>query len=320
MIAFDKTDYEIIRRLKSGCHISSSDFAEQFNVSRNAVWKRVEALRSIGYGIEGSKEGYALTSSPIQAVPEEIMWNLGDDGVHILLFDTIDSTNRMASELGNKNTSRHHIVVARSQTGGKGRFGRKWSSPHNSGLYFSLLLFPDLNLKDITKVTPSAAVSVLTALDNQGFNTGLKIKWPNDIMAGERKLCGILTESESEENDLRFLVTGIGLNLGDSPELPDTAASIFGQKSSTLDQNRFIADVYLEMMKSFTCINNGSWHSIFERWKTSSALIERYVTVRHNKTVIEGKVTGFDEDCSMILQDKNGNMHHFNSGEASLNI
>jgi len=194
-------------------YISGESLSLVLNVSRAAIWKHIKNLKSKGYIIDGvSNKGYKLISSPDLLNKSELLSLLKTSviGRNILHFDDIDSTNIKAKELAQKNTENGSIIIAEKQTLGNGRFNRKWVSP-SGGLWFSLILRPTIPPTEAPKITQIAAASIYKTLSD--LNIMSTIKWPNDILLNDKKLCGTLAEMKCDMDSVHYLVLGIGMNI-----------------------------------------------------------------------------------------------------------
>lgn len=205
---------KILNELKKAQdYISGEYLSETLNVSRTAIWKHIKNLKAKGYIIEGiSNKGYKLISSPDLLTKSELLPLLKTSviGRNIIHFDDIDSTNIKAKELAQKDIEDGSLIVAEKQTLGSGRFNRKWVSP-KGGLWFTLILRPNIPPNEAPKITQIAAASVYKTLNDFDINT--TIKWPNDILLNDKKLCGILAEMKCDMDSVHYLVLGIGMNV-----------------------------------------------------------------------------------------------------------
>src|SRR5277367_2805098 len=186
------TDAKILSALRADPDgASGAQLAEQLAVSRAAVWARIEELRRVGYDIEaGPHFGYRLVSAPDALHADDLLARLGPAkiiGRDIQVFEETTSTNDVIEKLAHDGVKEGVVVFAESQTKGRGRLGRKWISPAHKGLWFSILLRPDLRPQETTQLTVASATALRRAIESE---TGLQpeIKWPNDILiGGDRK-------------------------------------------------------------------------------------------------------------------------------------
>jgi BirA family biotin operon repressor/biotin-[acetyl-CoA-carboxylase] ligase len=209
-----ETRARVLDRIAAG-PVGGPQIAEDLGVSRAAVWKHVEALRAAGFEIDSAEAGYDLAG-----VPEfgGLAVEFGLDAPYEVEYhETIDSTNARARDLavdGRANV----VVLADAQTGGRGRLDRAWSSP-SGGIWLSILIRPDVPPTQAPAYTLAAAVATTRAVREAGVDAS--IKWPNDVLVGDRKLAGILTEMEGEADRVSWLVVGIGINANvDAADLP----------------------------------------------------------------------------------------------------
>jgi BirA family biotin operon repressor/biotin-[acetyl-CoA-carboxylase] ligase len=205
---------KILNELRQVEHyISGEHLSLNLNVSRTAIWKHIKNLKSKGYIIDGiSNKGYKLISSPDLLNKTELLSLVKTSviGKNIFHFDNIDSTNIKAKELAQNNIENGSIIIAEKQTLGNGRFNRKWVSPAG-GLWFSLILRPTIAPTEAPKITQIAAASIYKTLSD--LNIMATIKWPNDILLNDKKLCGILAEMKCDMDSVHYLVLGIGMNI-----------------------------------------------------------------------------------------------------------
>jgi len=205
---------KILTQLKEATdYLSGETLSTNLMVSRAAIWKHIKNLKAKGYIIEGiSNKGYKLISTPDLINSNEVSKLLTTDklGRSIIHFDTIDSTNKKAKELASIGAEHGTIVISEIQESGSGRFKRVWESP-KGGLWFSMILRPNIVPTECTKITQITAAAMYKSLSASGIP--LQIKWPNDIVLNNKKLCGILTELKCDLESVDYLVVGIGLNV-----------------------------------------------------------------------------------------------------------
>ena len=186
------TDAKILSALRANPDgVSGAQLAEQLGISRAAIWARIEELRQLDYDIEaGPHFGYRLVSSPDALHADDLRARLGKTraiGCDIQVFEQTTSTNDVVEKLARDGVQEGVVVFAESQTKGRGRLGRKWISPERKGLWFSVLLRPNLRPQEATQLTVASATALRRAI---AAETGLKpeIKWPNDILIGGKKI------------------------------------------------------------------------------------------------------------------------------------
>ena len=271
--------------------ISGARIAREIGVSRSTVWRWVERLRELGVRVKGQpRTGYFLEKVPDILTPDLLRKRLKGSlfGKRVYHFFKTDSTNHVAMELGYADEPEGAVVLAEEQTAGRGRAGRSWHSERGTGLYVTLLLRPKLSPVQAPLLTMLAGLSAHTAVLAQ---TGLsaELKWPNDLLLNGKKLGGILTEMYAEPNAVRFVIVGIGINVGQEKfpgELATTATSLrkeTGRLHSRLevlvkllsqfdtDYNRFLREGAGYVVQRFEVISgfaNGKRVKVDTGWET----------------------------------------------------
>jgi len=234
-----------------------------------------------------------------------------------IMFDEVSSTNSKARELALKGEDEGTIVVAKKQNKGRGRFDRVWFSPEG-GLYLSVILRPNIPPDKTTLFPLIAALAVSKTINYFGLSS--KIKWPNDVRINNRKVAGILLESETDENQLKFLVLGIGVNLNiDIEQFPKELKEISTSLSQELNKNVNYQD-FLDKLTSFLAMYykmflNKDFDKILEEWRKLSDTIGRKVRIVTSSGEIIGKVTDVDESGFLIVITISGEHKKIMSGD-----
>lgn len=232
-------------------YVSGQELCEAFGVSRTAVWKAINQLKKEGYEIEAvTNRGYRILSVPDLLSENELISIRKTEwvGKQIYYFDVLDSTNTKANHLAEKGAEHGTLVVAGRQEAGKGRRGRNWSSPANTGIFMTLLLKPELASQNASMLTLVTALAVAKAIKRE---TGLaaEIKWPNDIVLNGKKICGILTEMSAQIDYVNHIVIGIGINVHNEEfpeELSERATSILLEGGKRVNRAMLIEAVWEE--------------------------------------------------------------------------
>ena len=219
-------------------YISGEELARRLSVSRTAVWKAIGQLREAGYNIESvSNRGYRLLSESDVLSEEGIRRHLKHQELELQVYKTITSTNTVLKALAAEGAPAGLALIAGEQTAGRGRMGRSFYSPADSGLYLSLLLRPNVSAVEATRLTACAAVAVAETIEELSGRPA-QIKWVNDIFVDGRKVCGILTEAsvDCENGMMHYVIIGLGVNTrvpaGDFPEeLKGIAGAAFDANS-----------------------------------------------------------------------------------------
>jgi BirA family biotin operon repressor/biotin-[acetyl-CoA-carboxylase] ligase len=313
----------VLRALKgSEVPLSGEALAAQLGLSRAAVWKRINRLKALGYAIIGSpRRGYRLLGIPDKLLPEEISQGLKTrlfkGPIHY--FETLASTNDLAKELGAKNAPEGTLVVAEGQTAGRGRLGRQWDSPPGGGLYVSLLLRPGLPPTEMPQITLTVAVAVARAIRHiTGLVPG--IKWPNDLLLEGKKVAGILTEMETESDQIRYLVVGLGLNINNQEfpaDLKSSATSLALAAGRTFPRLEILQSWLHEFEDLYERFLAREFPGILEEWKTYTVTLGHHVTVRQGPWEISGLALEVAPDGALLIQTETGEILRVTSGEVA---
>jgi len=309
----ESTQQKILRVLKenSGKHVSGNLLATRFGLSRTGIWKHIQHLKSLGYAISTHpKEGYRLTETPDLLLLEEVVSELGTVwlGRHYHHFLQIGSTNDRAMELASQGAPHGTLVVAEEQTKGKGRLSRPWISAPSLGIYLSIILQSPLPLNEAHHATTVAAISLAEVLKSR-YGLSAMIKWPNDILVGGRKLAGILTELQSDQDLIRFLVVGIGVNVNHGMEdlsgpFRYPATSVAMEAGHPVSRKQLLL-FFLERFEDQYGVFLKEGFSVFlPRLTELSAVLGKSIRITSGNNELTGKALGFTEEgCLRILLD-----------------
>ncbi|MBV7276521.1 biotin--[acetyl-CoA-carboxylase] ligase [Clostridium sp. PL3] len=317
---------KILHLLKEneGDFISGQLISKNLGVSRTAIWKYINSLKDAGYQIESiSKRGYRLLSSPDLLTFEEISANLNTSciGRNIMYFQTIDSTNNKAKELANASDN-GTVIISEEQTSGRGRLGRAWKAPKFKGIWMSIILKPDIDPPNIPKITQVGAAAVIKTLND--FNINAYVKWPNDIILNNKKVCGILTEMSGELNRINYVVMGIGINVSikkeEFPEsLRDTATSLICETGNELKRKDLVTKLLnnFEILYNEFAYKNDITNSI-KICRENSILIGKEIRVVKINNELFGKAIDLNEAGELVVQYADGTIENIVSGEVSI--
>ncbi|MGN0034399.1 MAG: biotin--[acetyl-CoA-carboxylase] ligase [Coriobacteriales bacterium] len=304
---------------------SGEEMANRLGVSRAAVWKAIKGLRDGGHSIEsGKNRGYRLGPDDDMLSSAGIEKHLGTSArnVRLEVFDTITSTNDRAREHAAAGEPEGCVVVAGQQTAGRGRFGRPFYSPSDSGLYLSLLTRPSLDADEAWLITPAAAVAVVEAVEQvTGRDAG--IKWVNDVYLDGRKICGILTEAavSMEAGSIDYAVVGIGINVyepegGFPPAIADRAGAIAAVHEAEL-RNRIAAAVITSFMSYYPHLRQ---RRFVESYRAHSIVSGRNLVVVKGDRRVPAFVLGVDDDLRLHVRCEDGSEEFLHSGEVSIDL
>jgi BirA family transcriptional regulator, biotin operon repressor / biotin---[acetyl-CoA-carboxylase] ligase len=321
------TDAKILSALRANPDgVSGAQLAEQLGISRAAIWSRIEELRRVGYDIEASPHfGYRLVSSPDALHADDLLARLGKTkiiGRDIRVFEETTSTNDVIEKFARDGVKEGVVVFAESQTKGRGRLARKWISPAHKGLWFSVLLRPDLRPQEATQLTVASATALRRAIAAQ---TDLKpeIKWPNDILIGGKKVAGILTELSAELDRVKHIILGIGLDVNlDAGELPPelrkTATSLKMEAGEKISRAELATAILRELDLDYARICGGKFPAVADEWEAHCATIGKNVTVHIGDRKIRGGAESLDDDGALLIRTEHGHLERIIGGDVIL--
>ncbi|MDO9536394.1 MAG: biotin--[acetyl-CoA-carboxylase] ligase [Bacillota bacterium] len=320
---------ELLRQ-KRPSYISGEEMANLLAVSRTSVWKNIQSLQLAGYEIEGSTRlGYRLLNIPDFLYPAEIAGNfhakrVGSNPELIHHYHQVESTNTTLKNLADKDAPEGTIVVAEEQTVGRGRQGRSWSSPFGTGIWLSILLRPPLSPQETPVFTLLAATAAVRSLKRILPDLQVGIKWPNDLLINNRKVCGILTELKAEAEILHYLVLGIGINVNlrekdFPPNLRKIATSLYLENGGNNVSRQKLTSVLLhELDNSYADFLSCGPRSILAEWKKENITLGKNVVIKNMRGTFEGKAVDLNEDGSLIVEGEKGIRKHFHAGEVTI--
>ncbi|MDD4496251.1 MAG: biotin--[acetyl-CoA-carboxylase] ligase, partial [Eubacteriales bacterium] len=246
----------------------------------------------------------------------------------IIYTPAVDSTNTAASSMAQEGAPEGTVVIADSQTAGRGRMGRSWQSPPGKGVWMSFILRPELPANEVQTVTLAASVSVAQALERL---TGIKpgIKWPNDIILGSRKVCGILTEMNSEIDRVNYIIVGIGLNFSQNEgdfgvDIRDTAVSMSmhlqkcGVKYKNITRNDIIKEVLASFDEYYEILLTSDKGRIITDWRKYSVTLGSRLRVHARNGEYCGRAVDITCDGALIIETDDGSIKNVSSGEVSI--
>lgn len=303
--------------------ISGQEISEKLGVSRQAVWKSINALKEKGYEIQSvTNRGYRLVSSPDYLNESSLKTLLHNKiiGKNLIVLDSVNSTNDYLKKLGNEGCENGTVVAAREQTRGKGRLGRTWQSKKDDGIAFSVLLRPNVAPSEVSAITPLAGLAVCKAI-REYTKLDCVIKWPNDIIVGRKKLVGILTEMSAEFDAVEYVITGIGINVDHTSfpeEIAFKATSLLLETGRHIDKNEFLACVLEHLENEFVKNNLELTPTALSEYTDLCATVGRSVTFQRGTRRISGMAVGVSEHGELKVMMSDGTISLVNSGEVTV--
>ena len=303
--------------------VSGEAISDKLGLTRTAVWKHVEALRSHGYRIDAvPARGYRLVGVPDRLTPLELrpLLNTHDLGQTLHWYEELGSTSDRAKELADEGADPGTVVVAETQTAGRGRRGRVWASPPRRNLYFSVILRPELPPARAPELTLVASVALCDALRQAGVQAG--IKWPNDLLVSGRKIAGILTELAAEPDRVHWVVVGAGVNVNaraeDFPEeLRAAATSVLLERGQAAPRALFAAACFTALEEWLDRHAEDGFGPVRDAWRERSVTLGREVIVKADGREIAGTAEDIDESGALLVRSRAG-VERILSGDVTL--
>jgi len=316
---------KIIHILKDheGRFVSGEIISREVGITRAAIWKRISALKSMGYVIDARQNmGYRLMRSPDILTPEEIQYRLGTKivGSEIRYYPVLESTNAEAFRAASEGGRDGLVIVTDHQTGGKGRLNRTWFSFRRQSLSLSTVLRPKIIPYVATMLTYMAGIALYETIY---AITAIKpaIKWPNDIMMSGKKVAGILCELNTETDVVNFAVIGMGINLNVRKnkfpeEIRDVSTSVYEEIKKRVKRVAFVKELLRQMDYWYgVFLRDGGDSRVLAEWKERAKIVGQDVKIRSFNDEIEGEVVDVDSYGALVIQTKEGEKKRVIAGD-----
>lgn len=305
---------------KEGEYVPGENIASEIGISKTKVSDEIKLLINEGYVIDSSDSGYRLMKIPNLPLPYEVRRNLHTQymGHEIHYFKEVDSTNDVARELAENGAAEGAVVIAESQRSGKGRQGKRWISP-SGGLWMTIILRPDVPPIKTPQLTLVTGVAVAKTLDEErGLDVG--IKWPNDVLIGDKKVCGILTKVKADMGAVDYVLVGIGIDLNFDvdifpPELREGATSLKMELKREIQGAQLVQRFLQNFEATYNQFKEDKFQDILREWRRLSKTIGSYVEVHKKGRIVRGYATGINKDGILILELDDGTLRKVISGE-----
>lgn len=317
----DRKILEIFRSRNGGV-VSGEELSRYLSVSRTAVWKHIKALKELGYRIEAvPSRGYRLVFTPDILTPAELSAGLhvARIGTSLICVDATDSTNILAYRLAEEGAAEGTVVIADTQSRGKGRLGRQWESPAGVNLYCSIILRPPIMPVHAPQLTFLSAVAVAEAIEQSSGLTPA-IKWPNDVLVNGFKVAGMLNEMSAETERVEFLVLGIGVNINMQrdqfpPDLRHPASSLAMEAGREVGRLAFARALLESLDTHYARYLAEGYAPLRQAWLGRSAVMGRRVRVSGQQGEVRGTVEGIDEIGALLLRTPGDTLERVLAGD-----
>lgn len=312
----------LLKLLKDGRFHSGQALGVALGISRSAVWKQLQHLEAeLGLSIHKVRgRGYQLAAPLTLLDPVEIREQAPSCDWPILVFDSIDSTNAEALRAIERGQAAPFLVLAERQTAGRGRRGRKWASPFAENIYYSLVLRIEGGMRQLEGLSLVVGLAVMQALRELGIS-GAGLKWPNDVLVGQKKIAGILLELVGDPADVCHVVLGVGINVNMqiTDEVDQQWTSMRLESGKVFDRNHLIGELGA-MLQAYLCRHQvDGFSAIQAEWEQNHLWQGRAVSLIAGVNHIEGEVLGIDSQGALRLK-VGGVEKVFSGGELSLRL
>lgn len=315
---------ELLEMLAMEPYVSGEAMSKRLGVTRAAVWKRIESLRSQGFVIESAgKRGYRLLEPDDSLLPVFLKRGLQTSWAGqppMIYAQSMTSTNAVLKQAAESGAAHGTLALCEEQTQGRGRRGRSWVSPKGQGLWTSLLVRPKLPPSQAQLITLAAALAMAEAV---AWETGLnpQIKWPNDLVVSGKKICGILLELSGDLDHIAYVVVGTGLNVGREalpPELANQAASLEGLLCHPVKRAPVLRAYLSAMEDHMESLETSGIAGILPTYEKRSCTLFQSVYVEGGGEHFSGVAAGLDEDGALLVKLENGTLRRVLAGDVSV--
>ncbi len=306
---------------RKGEYIPVDEISSKLEIPQSSVFEHIKSLINEGYNIECSNENEVLLQDELTLIlPHKLKDALNTSyiGKEIHYFWEVDSTNEVAKGLAMEGAPEGTIVIAEKQRKGKGRGGKPWISPIG-GAWMSIILRPDTLPINAPQLTFTAGVAAAKTIGEEyGIEVG--IKWPNDILIEDKKVCGILTEISTERDSIDYIIAGIGIDANVDldllpPELREETTSLKSVLEKEISRMKLVRKFLENFEKMYNEFNQGNFQKILQKWRKYSKTIGNNVEIRKGTEIVQGEAVGVNSEGALILELKDGSLRKIISGE-----
>ncbi len=294
-------------------YISGQLLSEKLNISRPAVWKHMKELEKDGYEVEAvPRKGYRIVSYPDKLSTNTLQWGLGTDwlGQNVIHKPSVSSTQILAHQQAQEDAPHGTVIVADEQTKGRGRLNRTWHSQKGDGIWMSIILRPTFEPHRSPQITLLAA-TVLAEVFKRQCGIKPQIKWPNDLLTDGKKLAGILTELQAEQDQITYIVLGMGINVNHErdvfpEEIQDQATSIKQETGESWAIGPLIQDILQTFEKRYEEFIEEGFSKIKLRWEAFGYRLGEVVDIKTQQRSWSARILGIEHDGALKVCDEDG--------------
>ncbi|WP_214839178.1 biotin--[acetyl-CoA-carboxylase] ligase [Exiguobacterium sp. s122] len=299
----------VLSLLQDGAVWSGQELARQLNISRTTIWKHIETLKQDGYAIETiPRKGYQLLEQNDRFDETAfVSVRRGRFGQHVHAYDQVDTTQRIAHELAQRGAMEGTIVISEEQTAGRGQLGRNWYNPSRVNIAASIILRPELPIRDASKLTLMAASAFARSLQREGIDA--TIKWPNDLLLNGKKIGGILTEMQTEGDRIQAVILGFGFNVnGDTipEELLHRATSLKRETGVIHRRSELLARLLEDLESEYELFLETGFRPIQEHWLQNAAYLNETISLKTAGKTKTGVMRGISPEGALLLETEAG--------------
>ncbi len=298
---YEDKKYQILEQLfhAQGETVSGVQLSDTAGISRVAVWKHIKALKASGLPIEAHPKGYTLNR------PEDLLYPFCFKETwrpRIFYFPQVTTTMDTAKQLARDGAPHLSCCIAGHQTHGRGRLNRQWISDQG-GLWFTLILKPELP-PPFAYIYNFAAATSLSRTINGLFDLNTRVKWPNDLLLNDKKVCGLLSEMETQADMVKYIGIGMGLNVNNMPNQKELKATSIKAQLGHFVSRRQILEAFLEDLSKI--IRQPDIPDIMTHWRKQTSTIGSQVQVETLDHTHQGRAIGVDDSGSLIIETDDG--------------
>lgn len=305
-------------------YISGQYLSEKLNISRSAIWKHMNELKKDGYEIETkARKGYRIVSFPKKLSENTLVWGLNTKwlGKKVIHKESIPSTQRLAHELALDGATHGTIIIADEQTEGKGRVDRKWHSEKGKGIWLSMILRPNI-LPYLAPQLTLLTATVLADVIDRHTDVTPQIKWPNDILINDKKMAGILTEMQAEQDQVLYVIIGIGMNINHtkddfSDDLLKKATSLRIETNKSWEMLPIIQEILTTFEHKYSNFLERGFDPVKHDWENYGFRLHERLHIKTGNQEWEGVFLGIAEDGALLAQKEDGTTEKVYSAEIS---